>query len=824
MQLQFAQILLPLQLPTIYTYSVPDSLLLDIKIGQRAVVQFGAKNLYAGLVYKLTSIPPQGNIKQILYLLDKNAVVNDFQLSFWQWMASYYLCTPGEVMASALPAGLRLSSESVVSVNPDFDIFSAILTDEELNVLSYIKNKGNITIVELARMPGIERPIARVQSLFTRGIVELSEELSERYRPKTSKIVKLSPTYHQNEPVLISILNYLTKRAPKQLELLQTLLSQTISDDLPAMPRSDMLKISPGSESALRSLISKGIVEEVEIVVSRLPEVIAKSNPDNIVLTQAQSDAFMQIRQGIEKQRPVLLFGITSSGKTEIYIKLIAEAINRGKQVLYLLPEIALTSQIIRRLQNFFGSRVGVYHSRYGEPKRVEVWQQVLNNTSVSESGSIILGARSAVFLPFSRLGLIIIDEEHDSSYKQHDPQPRYNARDAAIYLATLHKAAVILGSATPSIESYFNATKQKYALVELKERYGNVKLPVVETANIKEATRRKVMRSLFTPALIAAFEEAVKNGEQVILFQNRRGFSLRIECSGCKWIPNCRHCDVTLIYHKSANQLRCHYCGYHEPVPEACPVCGDTALVMIGFGTEKIEEELALLYPDLRIERLDLDSARSKHSYDRIIGGFEEGSVDVLTGTQMVTKGFNFENVSLVGILNADNMIHFPDFRAFERSFQLMAQVSGRAGRKHRQGKVILQTRNPEHKVIQWVINTDYYAMYNSQLKERFQFGYPPFTRLVRISLQHKEPQLLDTAAAAFARELRKQIPGNILGPEYPLISRIKNLYIKDILIKLPRTAELTVAKSKIRGLLDDFVTKPVSNRVRIAVDVDPV
>ncbi len=824
MQPQYAQILLPLQLPTMYTYSVPESLFSEIRAGQRAVVQFGSKRLYAGLVMQLTSTAPPGNIKQILYLLDKESVVNDFQMQFWQWMASYYLCTPGEVMGAALPSGLRLSSESMVSVNPGYDISGAILTEPELRLLQYIKDKGSITIAETSRIPGIERAIAMVQSLFTRGAVELSEELAERYRPKTSKMITLSQTYHQNEPALNAIMDYLDKRAPKQSELLQVLLNQSISNNPPAMSRSSLLKTTPGTEGALRSLISKGIVDEIEVIVSRIPEATEKSHPDAIVLTQAQDQAYSQILQCMAELKPVLLFGITSSGKTEIYIKLIAETIRQGKQVLYLLPEIALTSQIIRRLQNFFGNRVGVYHSRYGEPERVEVWQKVLNQTLASETCSIILGARSAVFLPFSSLGLVIVDEEHDSSFKQHDPQPRYNARDAAVYLAAQHKAAVVLGSATPALESYFNTATGKYRLVELKERYGNVLLPVVETADLKEATRRKTMKSHFTPELIAALEEAIQNNEQAILFQNRRGFSLRIECSGCQWIPHCRHCDVTLIYHKSSNQLRCHYCGYHEPTPEACPECGNTALIMIGFGTERVEEDLALLYPDLRIERLDLDSTRSKHSYQRIIGGFEEHSIDVLTGTQMVTKGLNFEHVSLVGILNADNMIHFPDFRAFERSFQLMAQVSGRAGRKHRRGKVILQTRNPENKVIKWVINTDYEAMYNSQMEERRQFGYPPFTRLVRISLRHKEQQPLEAASVVLARELRRLFPGKILGPEYPLISRIKNLYIKDILIKLPRTAELMESKHKIKDMLDRFAASPVSNRVKIAVDVDPV
>ncbi|MBN2173786.1 MAG: primosomal protein N' [Bacteroidales bacterium] len=522
--------------------------------------------------------------------------------------------------------------------------------------------------------------------------------------------------------------------------------------------------------------------------------------------------------------KPVLLHGVTSSGKTEIYIKLIAEALQSGKQVLYLLPEIALTTQIINRLRRFFGDLVGVYHSKYSENERVEIWNQVLKDSGTKSKYRIILGPRSALFLPFSELGLVIVDEEHDYSYKQFDPAPRYNARDAAIYLAGLHQANVILGSATPAVESYFNTHAGKYHLVELFKRYGDIQLPEIFVADVKKETRQKTMKSHFSSFLLEHINKSLENKEQVILFQNRRGFSLRIECDTCHWMPECKNCDVTLIYHKQINLLKCHYCGYTRQVPANCDSCGSSHLKMKGFGTEKIEDELAIYYPDAKIRRMDLDTTRSKHAYQVIINDFEEQRIDILVGTQMVTKGLDFDHVSVVGIMNADNMISFPDFRSYERSFQLMAQVSGRAGRKKKRGKVIIQTYNPHHSVIQDVINNDYKAMYQHQILERRNFKYPPFYRLVSVSLKHKDSPLLNEGAKELALLLRERLGERILGPEYPIVSRIKNLYIKNIMVKLERDEKLNARKITIRETIKDFYTLARYKSIRVITDVDPM
>jgi primosomal protein N' (replication factor Y) (superfamily II helicase) len=738
-------------------------------------------------------------------------------------------------------------------LNPDFDEDYSILNEREYRIVNVLEQRKEINISEAAQIAGQLKVIPLINSLIEKNAVQVFEEVVQRYKPKTEKYYQLSKTYQQNEKALSAMLDYLEKRAPKQNEVMQALLHhlEMAGESEKSIPKSSLLIEVPNADAALRSLVEKGLIDEVERKVSRLETHDATQTVSDIQLTEHQSVAYEKITTHFTNQMPVLLHGITSSGKTEIYIKLIDEALKNGKQVLYLLPEIALTTQIISRLRKFFGDVVGVYHSRYGEAERAEVWNRVAlwEEVGDKESGrqgewergregemerdckdlfpkshSVILGARSALFLPFSKLGLVIVDEEHDSSYKQYDPNPRYNARDAAVYLAHQHKANILLGSATPALESYFNAKHGKYELVTLSKRFGDILLPEVQIANIKEATRLKQMKSHFSPVLLAALDQALANKEQVILFQNRRGFSLRLECTACHHIPDCRHCDVTLIYHKREKHLKCHYCGYSEPVPPRCPKCEHPDMNLIGFGTEKVEEELALLYPEIRIARMDLDTTRSKHAHHRIISDFEERRVDVLTGTQMVTKGLDFDNVSLVGILNADNMISFPDFRSFERSYQMMAQVSGRAGRKNKQGLVVIQTRNPQHPVIKLVIDNDYEGMYQVQIAERRQFNYPPYSRLVKLSLKHKEPEPLNKAAAELARALRKEFPKQILGPEFPVVSRIRNYYIKEILVKLKRDATLPSAKEKIRSMIENFLKTTDHKQVRVVVDVDPV
>ena len=581
------------------------------------------------------------------------------------------------------------------------------------------------------------------------------------------------------------------------------------------------------SPSVLEGLVKKGVFRIQDSVVSRFPKDTPTHSTDSIVLNELQENALREIRKSFRTKDVVLLHGVTSSGKTEIYIKCIQEVIDQGKQVLYLLPEIALTSHIITRLRKYFGDRIGVYHSRFSENERYEIWNNVLhagiNSQEERVPYQIILGARSSIFLPFSDLGLVIVDEEHDSSFKQHDPAPRYNARDAAIYLSHLHQAKTILGSATPSMESYFNAQEGKYELVKMTERYGNMEMPEIIVVDVRNEVRWKKMKSHFSSVLISQLNEAVSLKQQVILFQNRRGFSLRLECESCNWMPYCKNCDVTLVYHKSTHQLRCHYCGYTTRIPETCPDCRSNDIRMKGFGTEKVEEELKLLYPDATIMRMDLDTMRSRQAYVKLLTDFEQRKVDILVGTQMVTKGLDFENVSTVSILNADNMLSFPDFRAGERSFQLMSQVSGRAGRKNIRGKVIIQTNNPKHPVILDVVSHNYESRYQRELIDRRKFCYPPYFRLIQIRVKHRDMAILNTAAENLAAHFRRFAGKNVLGPEYPLVTRIKNLYQKQILIKIDRNVSQFDIKKKILKATGDFLSNRKFQPVKVIIDVDP-
>lgn len=827
---KYANLLLSLPLPGYFTYAVPEELESSLKVGVRVVVQFGKKKLYTALVRGITDEKPGIPVKEIISQMDEKPVVNAMQFEFWEWLASYYMCAMGEVMNAALPPALKLSSESRIMLHPEFDRDYTTFSEHEYRIIAVLEQRNEINIAEASQVAGRLNIIPLINTLVKKNAVQVYEEVIKRYTPKTEKYYSLAATYSRDEKALNAMLDYLEKRAPRQYEVMQALLHHLATEKLPArgIPKSTITNEAPNADAALRALADRELINETEHKVSRLETHDASRAVSDISLTEHQSEALTQIKSHFSGQNPVLLHGITSSGKTEIYIKLIDEAVKSGQQVLYLLPEIALTTQIISRLRKYFGDIVGVYHSRYGESERAEVWNRVAAwhkpRGSEPVSHQVILGARSALFLPFTELGLIIVDEEHDQSYKQYDPNPRYHARDAAIYLAHKHKANVLLGSATPALESYFNARRGKYGLVSLNKRFGDLLLPEIHIANIREATRLKQMKSHFSPMLLQAIDEALANKEQIILFQNRRGFSLRMECTACHHVPECRHCDVTLIYHKREKHLRCHYCGYSEPVPPRCPGCGHPDMNLIGFGTQKVEEELAFFYPGIRISRMDLDSTRTKHAHHRIISDFEERRVDILTGTQMVTKGLDFDNVSLVGILNADNMISFPDFRSFERSYQMMAQVSGRAGRKNKQGKVVIQTRNPQHPVIRFVIENDYESMYRLMIAERYKFNYPPWSRLVKITLKHKEQQALDHAASELSALLRRSFRKQVLGPEYPLVSRIRNYYLKDILIKLRRDATLAGSKAKIAGMIETFRKTTTQKQTRIAVDVDPV
>ncbi|MBK7028393.1 MAG: primosomal protein N' [Bacteroidales bacterium] len=827
--------MLPLPVAGLFTYRVPFELNEAVMIGKRVVVQFGQKKVYTGLIHSISNKPPEFQAKYILSVLDLKPIVNEIQFKFWDWIATYYCCHPGEVMNAALPSALKLASESKVMLNPEAVIDAELLNEREYTLLFALQSNGKMSLSEVSRTLELAKVIPLIHTLIEKGYIITEEEISEKFKPRIETYVKLHEDYSGNEE-LQTLYTKLEKKAPKQLEVLIEYVQR--SHCLSAIPsevsKPLLLQRIPDGLAALNSLIKKGVFVFYEKQVSRLKSGTAAFHPSSISLTPAQADAMEKIRAEMESKNVVLLHGVTSSGKTEIYIKLIRETLDAGKQVLYLLPEIALTAQIINRLQKYFGSEVGIYHSRYDENERVEIWQHVAKSIPqvvegeqkpeiLTGSFNVILGARSAMFLPFERLGLIIVDEEHDSSFKQFEPAPRYNARDAAIFLSSLHQAKVLLGSATPSVESYYNAQNGKYGLVTISERFGGILMPAIEVVDLREEHKRKRMKSIFSEPLLQGIEQALSQKEQVILFQNRRGFSLHIDCDNCNWVPQCIQCDVSLVYHKKQNLLRCHYCGYSTHIPDKCPECGYTGLLMKGFGTEKIEEELSIFFPTARIARMDLDSTRSRNSLHRIISDFEEGRIDILAGTQMVTKGLDFDHVSLVGIMNADSLLSYPDFRAHERSYQLMAQVAGRSGRKQKQGKVLIQAFNAKHAILQLVINNDYPSMYHQQILEREKFKYPPYYRLIRLTLKHADNDVLNSAAAELAKILKGKFGKRILGPEYPQVSRIRNLYLKNIMIKLEKGVNLPKVKEDIFSAIQKLYTSHIHSPVRVIIDVDP-
>ena len=840
----FAEILLPLPIPGTYTYRVPFELNQKARVGQRAVVQFGKTKIMSGLIISLTEeVPDCTSIKYLLDILDDDPVVNENQLKLWRWISSYYLCYLGDVMQVALPSALKLSSESKIMLSEDFQLDTMTLSDNEFLIVEALQIQPQLTITEVSKIIGYKKIMPLIKTMIEKKIVVMQEELQQKYKAKYERYVRLSNTYRSDD-AMRELMDTLSKRAYKQLELLMAffVLGGSADNDV-LVP--DLLKKANATSSILATLVDKGVFESYQKRVSRLKKYDALTDVSTINLTEKQQEAFDNIHKGFEEEKPVLLHGVTASGKTEIYIKLIQEAIDEGKQVLYLLPEIALTEQIINRLKKYFGDIVGVYHSRYDNNERVEIWQQVLNfrnsesqNLRISESQKvqkpiakslsskyqIIIGSRSAVFLPFTDLGLIIVDEEHDSSFKQIDPAPRYSARDLAALMSKMFHARLLLGSATPSFESYYNARQNKYHLVTLSERYGGVEMPEIIVNDLRVETRRKTLQANFGSALIEAMNKTLEEKNQVILFQNRRGFSLRIECEHCNYIPQCINCDVSLIYHKNQNILKCHYCGYTTSVPTECPSCRSTDLKMHGFGTERIEDDLKVIFPDANSARLDLDTTRTKNSYQFILEQFQNKETNILVGTQMVTKGLDFDSVKVVGILNADNMLTFPDFRAYERSFQLMEQVSGRAGRKGDKGKVIIQTYQPQHPVILNVMTHDYVKFYEEQMPIRRQFNYPPYSRLVMVRLKDVDEQKLNKAANELAKIFRQVFRENLLGPEYPVVSRVKNQYIKQMLIKIHKDLNSTKVKEFINKTIEDFKHNNDFKSVKIQIDVDPM
>ncbi|MGM0550585.1 MAG: replication restart helicase PriA [Bacteroidota bacterium] len=818
----YADIVLPLAVPRPYTYHVPEGLAAQVSPGKRVVVQFGKRKYYTGLIWEVHNRKPDYSpVKDLTEVLDEAPVLIPFQQKLWEWIAHYYMACLGDLYKAALPAGLKMESDTYVFYHAD-EVEIVDLGSSEMLLLDYLREQSGVRLHELRDAMQGQVPHAALKRLVDKGLVIMQERLRETYKAKEERILSLPPAYAEGKHLEEAFLAL--ERAPKQLEVLMKFLQTSrhfSANPEPFLKRSQFLKLIEGKTHGIKALVDKGFLKEESVEVSRL-SLMEKGSIPIKDLSPAQQEAKEAAEKGFSDGKVVLLHGVTSSGKTEIYIHLINAALKKGEQVLYLLPEIALTTQIIQRLKAVFGDKVGIYHSKFSDAERVETYHNLLNDEG-EKKYQVILGVRSSIFLPFDKLGLIIVDEEHENSYKQYDPAPRYHARDAAIVLARYHGAQVLLGTATPSIESYFNARAGKYHLVELFSRYQDIKLPQIVLADTQKARRQRKMKSIFTADLFNAMNVALENKEQVILFQNRRGFSPYVECEICGWIPRCNDCDVSLTYHKYGNKLVCHYCGHAEPLPVRCGACGSHKLATKGFGTEKIEDEVQLLFPKAKVARLDLDATRKKHAYQQIIGDFQEGHIDVLIGTQMVSKGLDFDRVHLVGILNADNLMFFPDFRAYERSFQLLAQVSGRAGRKHKQGKVFVQTNHPEHSVLKQVLENDYLSMYKEQLIERKSFAYPPFYRLIEVTLKHKDEQLLRRATSFLAPLLQNRFPGITLGPQKPLIGRIQTYHILQFVLKVPRSASFQKAKEILREQIDLLEQERRFGALRINLNVDP-
>lgn len=812
----FIDVIIPVPLQKLFTYSIRPSEANFLKKGMRVSVPFGKSKIYTGVVYEIHhNAPTAYEAKDIHQILDEFPIVNENQLRLWNWIANYYMCTLGDVMRAALPSAFILESETIITKSNTKTIDESSLKDDEFLVYEALHHQSSLKIHDVSNILDKKNVLPVINSLLEKNAIQLEEEVFEKYIPKLVRYVKLHNNY-TSEKALHGLLDDLN-RAPKQRQVIMTLFSLSAKTKK-SIKVSDLSKESDASPAIIKSLIDKNILEEFHIQTDRV-QYSGEANEDSKALNEFQTLALKEIKASFEKQDITLLHGVTSSGKTEIYVKLIEEALNKGNQVLYLLPEIALTTQLVTRLQNYFGEQVAIFHSRYSTHERVEVWNNLLKN---SEKTKIVLGARSSIFLPFDNLGLIIVDEEHEQSFKQFDPAPRYHARDTAVVLANIHNAKTLLGSATPSLESYYNVQQKKYALVEINQRYNNVLMPDIELVDIKDKHKRKRMNGHFSDRLIEEMKETLKEGHQIILFQNRRGFSPIVECNTCGHSPQCPNCDVSLTYHQYKDQLRCHYCGYVMAMLKSCLSCGSPELDTKGFGTEQIEKEVKLLFPDHKVGRMDLDTTRGKHGYEKIITAFEQQEMDILVGTQMLTKGLDFRNVKLVAVMNADNLLNFPDFRAHERSFQLLLQVSGRAGRTDVRGKVLIQTYNPYHTILQQVSNNDYLGMFREQMDDRYNFKYPPVYRQIKITLKHKDYLKVETASVWLAKSLRQFFGDYVLGPESPPISRIRNQFHKNILVKIPRKQSLSKTKEAIIKINNSFLSIKDFRSVKLILNVD--
>ncbi len=815
----FIDVILPIPLEKTFTYTINTEEVSFVETGMRVSVPFGKSKIYTGIIAAVHQTAPEiYEAKEIHQILDDYPIVSPIQLQHWKWIANYYMCTLGEVLRSALPSAFLLESETLVLLNKDAEVDEETLMDNEFLVYEALQHQSVLKVHEVSAITERKNVMPILQRLLEKKIILLKEEIYEQYKPKLVKYIRLGSAYKTDDA--LTLLLESLKRAPKQSQAVLALFQLQGTSKKP-IASTDLEKSSNTSTAVIKALVDKGILETYFIRKDRVSFDGSKDDNDTKDLNEYQVAALNDIRKSLNEEKVTLLHGVTSSGKTEVYVKLIADYIKKGKQILYLLPEIALTTQLISRLQEYFGEKIAIYHSKYNVHERIEVWNNVLHQKPKAQ---LVIGARSALFLPFKELGLIIVDEEHESSFKQFDPAPRYHARDAAIVLGNLHQSRIVLGSATPSVESFYNVQQGKYGYAEISRRFGNVLMPDMELVDIKEAQRKKRLKGHFSERLLQEMSEALEMGEQIILFQNRRGYAPVLECLTCGHTPQCPNCDVSLTYHQYKKQLRCHYCSHATAIPESCLACGGSDLDTKGFGTEQIEEEVKKLFPESKVGRMDLDTTRGKYAYEKIITAFEQQEMDILIGTQMITKGLDFRNVSLVGVMNADALLNFPDYRAHERTFQLLTQVSGRAGRTKKRGKVIIQTYNPYHQILKQVSTGEYDGMYQEQLYEREQYKYPPTNRIIKITLKHKNYNILNEAADWFSSALKNVVKATVLGPEYPPVSRIRNQYLKNILVKIDKSESLGISKKNIRRIEKSFKAISAYRSVRVIYNVDHI
>ena len=819
---KFANVILPLPISGSFTYSVPSIYEDEIEVGSRVLVQFGKKNYYTGIVELVHNNQPSGyEVKEIMMVLDAKPIVRHPQLKLWNWLAEYYLCSVGEVYKAAVPSGLKVESETYILLNSDYEYDENVnLTERMALIIQLLDRNGRMKISEIERETGFKNLGTLVNKMLEIGLVLIDERIVDKYRARKETLVRLNCDRNDNE-ALHGFFD-IVKRARQQEKMLIAYLdlSAWMQSTTPKeVLKSDLLERSGASPAVLKGLVDKGVLEIYKKEINRFTVDVSES-AELPQLSNAQLEAYNSILDKWKENKVTLLRGVTGSGKTEIYSHLINDVLNLGQQVLYLVPEISLTTQLTSRLQKIFGKRLLIYHSKFSDNERVDVWKKLLS----THEPLIVLGVRSSVFLPFAKLGLVIVDEEHESSYKQYDPAPRYNARDAAIVLASMHGAATLLGSATPAVETYYKAKNGRFGLVELLERFDGIRMPEVKVVDMRDQRKRKECRGLYSNPLLVASRKALGEGKQVIMFQNRRGYAPMVECKECAWVPKCKNCDVSLVFHRNIRELRCHYCGYSMTLPNLCPVCGQDSVETYGYGTERIADDLNEIFNEYRVARMDLDTTRNKDAYEDIIEDFSSHKTDILVGTQMVTKGLDFERVRVVGVLNADSILNYPDFRSNERAFNMIEQVAGRAGRKNEVGEVYVQTTDPNNQIIEKVKTHDYEGYYDEQIDERQRFAYPPFTKIVNIYLKHKDERMVNSLAVNYVLELRKIFGNRVLGPEKPIVGRVANYYIQSIMLKMEANASMRKVKDLLRTVYERVSIDKNMRSAILYYDVDPV